>query len=163
MDVVEWCLAHGSDVNVANSQRWVALDWAAASSTAEVIRLLVSHGGDLSRSSALHAAAAVEPEDDIDPAARRALIACLIHEYNVEVNALSRWEDGAPRGGKNVSGTALHRAIQAGNRSTVEALLENGADRCAVNALGLSCVAYAAEYGSDEIRELLELPNRART
>jgi ankyrin repeat protein len=128
-------------------------------SSADALRLLVEHGGDLSRCNALHAAAVADPEEEQNPAARNDVIACLLREYGMDINALSTWNDGAPRGGKNVSGTPLHRAIQVNNASTTNFLLRSGADRYALNVLGSSCVAYAEEYGSDEIKELLRLPN----
>lgn len=132
------------------------MDYAAMECSLLVVRMLVQHDGDIAHTNALHAAAAADPREETDPVERNKILAFLLNECGMDIDAWSTWDDGPPRGGRNVCGTPLHCAIQSNNLSTAAFLIGAGADLKVTNVLGSTPIAYAKEYGSKEMQQLVK-------
>ncbi|MCJ1447702.1 MAG: hypothetical protein MMC23_008213 [Stictis urceolatum] len=148
---------HGADPNAHTRREYSVLDHAAATSSPAVFSQLLQHGGDPARYNPLHTAAELRSDNpDFGAEGCLAMLEYLVCEVGVDVNSLSTWKGRAPMGRRQVNGTALHSAIQARNRGTVEWLLENGADPEVRNAWGWDAMVFARDQGSEVGVEMLE-------
>ena len=118
--------------NIARSIRGTPIsrylvEFAAQSSTLEILQLLLQHGARLDISNALHAAAAGHTDED---EMERVKIIEFLLEKGMDINKLefAGEEDFLKQYGNRAYGTPLHYAAAWGWAKIVECLLKHGAD-----------------------------------
>ena len=138
--LVKWFLEHGADPN-GGYEYCTALSYAAFRGSIDVLRTLLSHGGDLQRGDVLHQA--VERESDC-----RAVVTFLL-ERGAPVNYL-RFDGQQPYWSVfHRQETPLHRAVELDKKDIVAKLIEFGADPEKGDNYGKSVRELAEELGRE--------------
>lgn len=148
-DVVKWLLEHGADPN-AGYEYDTPMSRAALWGKVEIVKLLLSYGGDVKRGDVLHWA--VERDDNTCE------ILTLLLDHGAQLDRL-RFDGREPRWsvfGVKGLGTPMHRAVARGNVDAVSLLLERGADKKIKDTHGRTVVQLAAEVGNPEMISILE-------
>ncbi|CAI6334744.1 unnamed protein product [Periconia digitata] len=160
---VKWCLDRGADPNGMSVHGVTVLHCAARNASLSTLKMLLSAGGDISATSPssgilVHAVASYPKKPD-----RRVIIEYLINR--VDVNALfMQPKEGSKRSHLPWAGhqTALHLAVNDGNRDLVEYLLKHGAST-QLRVFGpasrhkwMSVVRLADSHGHENLRDLLD-------
>jgi len=132
MDIVEYLITNGADVNAENIKGEAPLQFAADNGHKEIVELLIANGAEIS---SIHTAVRI---GDL-----------------TKVKAFL--EKGADVNSKDASGqTALHIAALAGHKEIVELLLANGADvDIGERYYNRIAAEFAMNKGHDEIVKLL--------
>ncbi|MBE6417359.1 MAG: hypothetical protein E7033_02710 [Akkermansiaceae bacterium] len=139
-DTVQQLLENGVSPNCSNEQRNSAVIEATIANTPEVLRLLITKGGDVEADSAtgdkaLHIAAANGYDACMD----------VLLSYHANVNATNRQGE-----------TALLQAVQQQRRTCISKLLEIGANADSLSKNDLSPLGIAAKDGqADIVAELI--------
>ncbi|KAF2865677.1 ankyrin repeat-containing domain protein [Massariosphaeria phaeospora] len=178
LPMLRWFLSHGAVPNFTSETSGLTiLDIAAASASIHHVSILLDHGADPRKSSALQNAAGAmripeptsedpypkfipaESQPETDNNDDRVPVLKLLLKKGAEIDAIEYKHAGesvvanitAPgrRGRKGmVLGTALHCAVKLGAVGRVRFLLENGADAEAVDSDGKTVVELALQQGN---------------
>ncbi|KAL9050592.1 MAG: hypothetical protein Q9162_006550 [Coniocarpon cinnabarinum] len=145
-------LEHGQD---ANDERTISpgelepitytIAWENASM--ENLSLLLEHGAKIEGTGAAIAAA----ETGNMPALR-----LLVERYGADLEERVFWGLASEDHGYGTEGTALYRACRFGKAEVVSYLLDWGADGCAKDREGTSCLSAAIDYGHEDVVRILE-------
>ncbi|CZT19203.1 uncharacterized protein RCC_05049 [Ramularia collo-cygni] len=148
-DLVVGLLELGADPN-AGYQYDTALSRAVLGGTEEVIEILLSHGGNVTRGDVLHWAVERETE------AHR--VVALLLERGAQPNRL-RFDGVEPSwsvvGVRRGLGTPLHTAVTLNKPDVVLELLNHGADQNLENTLGRTPRQMAEDLGDDRLLGLM--------
>lgn len=150
--LASWLLANGAGPN-AGFQYDTPLSRAALSGSADMVEMLLSHGGDVNRGQVLRWA--VER-----------------HECTCEVLAMLLERGASPNEMEfgrvlpmwsvlQVLGTPLHKAVALDRQDVVEKVLEYGADPDKKDTSGKTAKAMAVELGRDHIVSLMQCEIRS--
>ena len=82
LELVKWMLEHGADANVRSRRDWTPLEYATSCSSPEVVKLMVSFGGDLKHISAF--------PNSMTNSRWRPMMEFLL-EQGCDINAYSHW------------------------------------------------------------------------
>lgn len=141
LSIIEWMLNNGFDIESRMPTGTGALHIAARQGHTEVVKLLLERGANVMSGQfvkPLHTAVfREEPE-----------VAELLLKAGADINATSSLL---------CRNTALHLAVQTGNKGLVELLLNNRANPHIRNGVGLRAVDIAMEDGRDEIVPMFSL------
>ena len=158
LEVVEYLIKHGAQVNVANRYGYTPLDEATTFAKTDIVALLkkarATHGRGFSIKVAPTAgwyAAPVNPPDILTAA----------REGQTETVRLLLDRGANIEAENNIGWTVLIHAALNGNTETVRLLLDKGADIEAKDNYGKTALTHAAYWGRTEIVTLL-LDNGAK-
>lgn len=148
-DVVKWLLEHDADPN-AGYEYDTPLSRAALWSKVEILKLLLSYGGDVKRGDVLHWA--VERDDNTCE------ILILLLDHGTQLDRL-RFDSREPRWsvfGVKELGTPMHMAVARGKTDMISLLLQRGTDKNIKDTHGRTVVQLAVELGDPEMISILE-------
>lgn len=146
---LRWFLANGADPNIVSRFGTTALGTVIATESAPRANLevLLDSGADVNKSNALHTAASM---GDIE--AMRLLLS-----RGADINLLQNQNNPVQfeLAKAHFYGPPLQRAVRNDKASSVDFLLQNGADPGVEDAIGRTPMDWAVAQGRDECRELL--------
>ncbi|KAL9111606.1 MAG: hypothetical protein Q9187_007899, partial [Circinaria calcarea] len=147
--LTRWFLAHGADPNAACDYGDTPFTIGCAHAPLHIIKLLVSHGGDVGRTGALHGAATAGRPGRVD------VLAYLL-DCGAPIDAIDREDHKSFHYFSAMGlGTALHCAAQCGHKDEAAFLLERGADRDAKDTRGRTPQELAEKHQREEVVKLL--------
>ena len=176
MELAEWLLEHGANVNARNRREETALHWAVISDRSpdqKMIRFLLKKGADINatreyQETPLHSAAylglgsvaktLIERGANVNARSGRGetplhLASCPTGYPEIVELLLAAKADIEAK--QNNGATALHQAVLAGAEPVVVVLLAKGADPNSKNQAGWTPLHYAAAGGRSVIAERL--------
>ena len=132
VQLAEWLIVHGADINARAVRSWTPLNWATYSNAYQVAELLIAHGADVNARNNYE-------DTPLHEAAVRNTVqfAELLIVHGADVNARNNYED-----------TPLHRAAYVNSVRVVELLIAHGADVNARNENG-NTPLYLADLGNN--------------
>ena len=145
-DLVRWHLKHGADPNIITRRGYTAVDFAGYKHSLEVVKLLVRHGADVTKTWAIHGAVANSIKFfALNPG--RPDIVTYLHESGANINQLEPTADEYQRPPITPhTGTPLRSAVEGETPESLRYLLGRGADQSIEGALGMTPLEVAERY-----------------
>ncbi|KAK4692768.1 hypothetical protein P7C71_g4505, partial [Lecanoromycetidae sp. Uapishka_2] len=154
-DLIRWHLQHGADPKITTRRGYTALDYAGYKYSLEVVKLLVQHGADVSKTTAIHNAVLNPVKISPSNPGRLDIVGYLLG-CGTNINQLEPTEDEHERPPTTpYTGTPLHRAVQSKNPENVSYLLSRGANPSIKGAMGLTPLEVAEHDHLKEIETIL--------
>lgn len=145
MDIVEFLLNKGADVNAADDEGWTALILAALRGKIDAVKILIDHGANIDAKNIKGVTSLMWASgSSVYPRGHSDVVQFLL-DAGTELNAAD--QDGY---------TALIWAAMSGNSDIVKMLLVKGADANIKDMNGNSALALANKRGHTETAELLK-------
>jgi len=147
LDVVNWLLENGANLEAKDNQGWTALTWAANAGQTEIVVSLIKAGASL------------EAKDNLGWTA----LTCAANAGQTEIVA-SLIKAGAYLDAASTSGlTPLMAAAFKGHEDSIKTLLKNGANLLLVSDKGKSAIGLAEEGHQYKIAKFLREVEKSST
>ncbi|CAG8942800.1 unnamed protein product [Penicillium salamii] len=147
-EMTSWLLEHGANPNVRCEVDCTPLSYAVRNAHLSVIKLLLSHGGDVQKGQLLQYA--VSRDEELEN------VISLLVEKGAPLNATMYQDSSTLQRFFPLSlGTALHVATEQGKTNAIRLLIRLGADTGVKDANGDTALEWAKKWNETEMVQLL--------